>query len=209
MKATNTSPKRAALTAALTLGSSAWLSAQETQTLIEQPEGGSRRQHEKKTDGLGTSDQSSQPMKINKGSSLIGTTVKNQHGEALGRIHDLVIDYNADRVAYVVLDSDMSRPHPGMASEPTEVMAKPADGKGSIAPLALYPPGFDQASLLIYDPAVARWVKGGSSGTGIVSSHKLHAVPLRAFQPDFAGTALILNADKDKLARSEGFDKNN
>ena len=83
-----------------------------------------------------------------------------------------------------------------------------------MVPLAIYPPGFNLSNSLIYDPAVSHWVRGsnwvrGASGTGIASSHKLHAVPLRALQPDSTGTALILNADKDKFARSEGFDKNN
>jgi len=45
-------------------------------------------------------------------------------------------------------------------SAPTEPMAAPANGSGSIVPLALYPPGFDLSSFLIYDPGVADWVSG-------------------------------------------------
>jgi hypothetical protein len=44
--------------------------------------------------------------------------------------------------------------------EPTEPMAARVDGTGSIVPLMLYPPGFDLASFLIYDPGVSDWVKG-------------------------------------------------
>ena len=95
--------------------------------------------------------QSSQPPQINKGSSLIGTTVKNQQGENLGKITDLVIDYDSERVSYVVLDS----------------------------------------------------------GAGNLNAQKLHAVPLRAFQRDAAGTSLILNTDKARLDSSEGFANNN
>ena len=47
-----------------------------------------------------------------------------------------------------------------------------------------------------------------SSG-GLLIPQKLHAVPLRAFQPDADGKILILNADRAKLLQSEGLDKNN
>jgi hypothetical protein len=46
--------------------------------------------------------------------------------------------------------------------QPTQPMAVPGDGNGSIVPLALYPPGFDLSDLLIYDPAVAEWVSGAT-----------------------------------------------
>ena len=69
----------------------------------------------------------------------------------MGKIHDIVIDLNADRVAYVVL----------------------------------------------------------ATKTGVLGPEKLHAVPLRAFQAGSDGKSLTLNADKDKLTRAEGFDKNN
>ena len=151
MKNTNRLAKQAALAAVLALTGTALLNAQTNQAPIGQPESGLSRQPATTIADPGITGQASTLMKINKGSSLIGTTVKNQQGDELGKIRDLVIDFSADRVAYVVLDS---------------------------AP-------------------------------GLLSSPKLHAVPLRAFQPDATGTSLILNADKDKLARAEGFDKNN
>jgi sporulation protein YlmC with PRC-barrel domain len=152
MKTTNTLARRAALMTVLILGSSAWLSAQDTnEDRIEVLGARLDRQQEKTTAGLSTNSQSAQVMKINKGSSLIGSTVKNQKGEELGKIRDLVIDFNSGRVAYIVLDS----------------------------------------------------------ATGLLGPQKLHAVPLRAFQPDPAGTSLVLNADKGKLERSEGFAKDN
>lgn len=144
MKTINTLAKRTALIAALILGSSTWLSAQTR-------DGEPVRLQEKETAYLSTNSQSSPVMKINKSSSLIGTTVNNQQGEKLGKVHDLVIDFNSDRVAYIVLDSE----------------------------------------------------------TGLFSPAKLHAVPLRAFQPDSEGTSLVLNADKAKLDSSAGFDKDN
>jgi sporulation protein YlmC with PRC-barrel domain len=151
MKNTNPLAKPAALIAVLVLGSSAWLSAQTTQAPIGQPAGSPAREQATSTAEPGATNQASQLMKINKGSSLIGTTVKNQQGEILGKIRDLVIDFSSEKVAYVVLDS----------------------------------------------------------GAGLLSAPKLHAVPLRAFQPDAEGTSLILNADKEKLASAAGFDKNN
>jgi len=176
MKTTKTSVKRAALIAVLVLGSSAWLSAQTYQGRIAPPgsgldrqqnwygtnsqynqgrsgqaEAGLGSQQDNYAITLGTNAQSSQPLKINKGSSLIGTTVKNQQGETLGKVSDLVIDFSTERVTYVVLDS---------------------------AP-------------------------------GVLTAQKLHAVPLRAFQPDAEGTSLILNAEKAKLDRAPGFAKDN
>jgi len=161
MNKTNKSVTRAGLIAVLILGSSAWLSAQYTPgqgtgSGDTGMSGGKNSQIDKsdrqtRSEAASIQTSSGQPMKINKASSLIGTTVKNQQGEDLGKIHDLVIDFNADKVAYVVL----------------------------------------------------------STGSGVFSSQKLHAVPLRAFQPSADGTSLTLNADKDKLARDEGFDKNN
>jgi len=151
MKTTRTLVKRTALIAGLVLSSGAWLSAQTPQAGIERPAGGLDRQQDKYAAALGTTNQSSQPLKINKGSSLIGTTVKNQQGETLGKITDLVIDFNSERVSYVVLDS----------------------------------------------------------ASGVLTAQKLHAVPLRAFQPDAEGKSLVLNAEKAKLDRSAGFSKDN
>jgi len=42
---------------------------------------------------------------------------------------------------------------------------------------------------------------------GVLQSERLHAVPLKAFQPSADGNSLILNADKQKLASAEGFSK--
>lgn len=169
MKTNNTSVKRGALIAVLILSTGAWLSAQDNpgQTPGQTPQtpgqtpgqiGGNENavghpQDTKTTDTTSTytNTQALQTKKVNKGSVLIGTTVKNQQGEELGKIRDLVIDFSSDRVAYVVL----------------------------------------------------------ASKTGLFNGQKLHAVPLRAFQPDADGTSLILNTEKDKFERSTGFDKDN
>jgi sporulation protein YlmC with PRC-barrel domain len=47
-----------------------------------------------------------QITEINKASELIGMEVKNQQGEKLGEIKDIVIDFQQDRVGYVVLSTD-------------------------------------------------------------------------------------------------------
>jgi len=140
----------AALIAVLSLGSNALLGSDYSPGTLDKATDKSDR-HSSDRQQMRSEGSAAQPMKINKGSVLIGSTVKNQQGETLGKIHDVVIDFNADKVAYVVL----------------------------------------------------------ATGTAVLGSQKLHAVPLRAFQPDAEGTGLILNADKEKLAQSEGFDKNN
>lgn len=48
-----------------------------------------------------------------------------------------------------------------------------------------------------------------SSDPGAFSAERLHAVPLRAFQPGADGESLTLNADKQKMASAEGFTKEN
>ena len=106
MKHTKTLAKRSALFAVLILGSSAWLSAQDTNlNRIEVIGSGLGRPQEKTTADMNTNSQTSEVLKINKGSSLIGIVVKSQQGEELGKIRDLVIDFNSGRVAYLVLDS--------------------------------------------------------------------------------------------------------
>jgi sporulation protein YlmC with PRC-barrel domain len=143
--------KKAVLTAVL-CGSSAWLMAQYATPGQGTTPGSSSSSTSSRYGSMNsTNNESGQPMKINKASELIGCTVKDPQGERLGKIRDVVIDFQNDRVAYAVLGSE----------------------------------------------------------SGILSAEKLHAVPLRAFQPSDDGTYLILNTDKDKLAHAEGFDKNN
>ena len=44
-----------------------------------------------------------QPIKINKCSALIGSRVENPQGEKLGKIEELVVDFDTGRVSYCVL----------------------------------------------------------------------------------------------------------
>jgi sporulation protein YlmC with PRC-barrel domain len=90
-------------------------------------------------------------MKLNKCSQLIGTTVENRQRDKLGKIEDLVVDYDTGDVSYCVL-------------------------------------------------RVAH---------GISATPKYLAVPLAALQPAADGQHVILNAEKDKLAQAQGFDRNN
>jgi sporulation protein YlmC with PRC-barrel domain len=46
-----------------------------------------------------------QPTRFNRASKLIGMTVKNQQGEDLGDIKDIVINLNSGKVSYAVLSS--------------------------------------------------------------------------------------------------------
>lgn len=162
--------QQAALITALILGSSGWVGAQTNQRPTNQGQynpGQSTGQYNQGQPGNSgtqmqrqptevyadhsTNSQSLHVTKINKGSSLIGATVKNQQGETLGEVNDLVVDFSSGRVAYLVLETD----------------------------------------------------------AGILSAEKVHAIPLRAFQPDATGTSLILNANRAQLEASAGFDKDN
>jgi len=161
MKSKNRHIKRAVLAALLLAGGSAGLIAQDTPATRPTPGtpanpadrtyGQSDRLDKRAGDAIAGVQSASQPMKVNRASSLIGTTVRNQQGEEVGKIRDIVIDFTGDRVAYCVL---------------------------GVSP-------------------------------GVFNAEKLHAVPLRAFQPSADGASLTLSIEKEKLARSEGFDKNN
>lgn len=150
---TTTIRKQAALLAVIALASGAASNAQDNNNAppqVGRPDPGLGRQQEgRATDTAMTG--TNRVMKINKGSTFIGANVKNQQGEDLGKVHDVVIDFNSDKISYVVL----------------------------------------------------------GNRTGVLSPQKFHAVPLRAFQPDPQGSGLILNAEKEKLDRSAGFDKDN
>jgi hypothetical protein len=101
---------------------------------------------------LSANSSAEQPMcMVNKGSKLIGATVKNPQGETLGKIDDVVVDYNTGRISYAALE-----------------------------------------------------VKGAMFSKG-----KYLAVPLAAFRPSEDGSSLILNADREKIAQAQGFDRNN
>jgi hypothetical protein len=52
------------------------------------------------------------------------------------------------------------------ASASTVLMAKPADGSGAAVPLALYPPGFDTNTLIIFEAPAPQLGKTALSGTG-------------------------------------------
>jgi sporulation protein YlmC with PRC-barrel domain len=92
-----------------------------------------------------------QPLKINKCSELIGTTVENPQGDKLGKIDEVVVDFDNGRVSYCVLSVEHK----------------------------------------------------------LFATPKYLAVPLAALQPSTDGTRLILNADKEKVAQAQGFDRNN
>jgi len=91
-----------------------------------------------------------QPRRVNKCSQLIGMTVQNPRGDKLGKIDEVVVDFNNGRVSYCVLSVEH----------------------------------------------------------GIFATPKYLAVPTAAFRPSADGSYLILNADKDKVAQAQGFDRN-
>jgi sporulation protein YlmC with PRC-barrel domain len=108
--------KLAALVAMLSLGAASWAEAQnpatqpENRTLPGQQDqtrpGQDRYNQNQRDQNRVQSAQTGQPQKINKASNLIGMEVKNQTGEQLGTIKDVVLDVKTGRVAYCVLATD-------------------------------------------------------------------------------------------------------
>jgi sporulation protein YlmC with PRC-barrel domain len=92
-----------------------------------------------------------QPTKMNKCSELIGTAVENPQGDKLGKIEEVVVDFDNGRVSYCVMGVEHK----------------------------------------------------------LFATPKYLAVPLSALRASADGTHLILNADKDKVAQAQGFDRNN
>jgi sporulation protein YlmC with PRC-barrel domain len=92
-----------------------------------------------------------QPMRLNKCSQLIGTSVENPHGDKLGKIDGVVVDFDDSRVAYCVLSVEHK----------------------------------------------------------LFATPKYLAVPLAALRSSSDGSRLSLNADKDKVAQAQGFDRDN
>jgi sporulation protein YlmC with PRC-barrel domain len=130
--------------ATMCLATAAWIAAQAQDGPLT---GASQSQPQTST----TTTAPGQPLKMNKCSQLIGKTVENPQGDKLGKIEDVVVDFNTGRVSYCVLSVEHK----------------------------------------------------------LFATPKYLAVPLTAMQPGSDGTSLILNADKDKVAQAEGFDRNN
>lgn len=71
--------------------------------------------------------------KINKVSELIGMDVKNQQGEKLGDIKDIVLDFSSERVGYVVLSADTGALNPDkLLAVPLKAFQPSADGDSLI-----------------------------------------------------------------------------
>ena len=80
------------------------------------------------------SDEAAPPCPINKASHLMGTTVKNQHGEKLGKIKDVVLNFDSGEVAYVVV---------------AKSGAKKGTGKYVALPLSAFTPSTDAKYLVL------------------------------------------------------------
>lgn len=105
---------RISILAVAGLATAGWLTlqAQNTGGAGSSPAGGQYRpgqagqSSQDRSTTAGSMSSSTQVQKANKGSELIGMNVKNAQGETIGEIKDIVIDFQSDRVAYVVLSSD-------------------------------------------------------------------------------------------------------
>jgi sporulation protein YlmC with PRC-barrel domain len=110
---------------ALCLASAGWTEAQaqyipNTQPEISRP--------------TATMPAASQSIKMNKCSQLMGTTVENPQGQKLGKIDDVVVDFNNGRVSYCVLTVDH-----GLLASP----------KYLAVPLAAFQPSADRSHLIL------------------------------------------------------------
>jgi sporulation protein YlmC with PRC-barrel domain len=155
-KASKISRKISSMVVVATLCTSGagWLAAapQDNPNNPAASQGMNENQTQQKTESTTSSTSTEvQPQKMNKCSKLIGTAVENPAGDKLGKIDEVVVDFDNGRVAYCVLDVEH----------------------------------------------------------GILGSAKYLAVPLAALQPSADGARLILNADKDKVAAAQGFDREN
>ena len=102
-----------------------WLMAQGQEDTYNRP--GQRSSQTTTTTG------STEVRKINKASALIGMDVKNQQGEKLGDIKDVVLDFSSERVGYVVLSADTGALNPDkLLAVPLRAFQPSADGDSLI-----------------------------------------------------------------------------
>jgi hypothetical protein len=67
-----------------------------------------------------------------------------------------------------------------LMAAPSMPMVMPANGSGDATPLAIYPPGFDFSSFVIFDPTTGEWVSGKGYS---VSPSSAKSVPDGGFEP--------------------------
>ncbi len=114
--------------ASLCVAAAGWVAAQAQDAPMMPP---SQSQTQERST---TSTNPDQPMKINKCSRLIGTRVENPQGDKLGRIDDVVVDFDTGRVSYCVLSVEK-----GIWTTP----------KYLAVPLAAFKPGADGSTLIL------------------------------------------------------------
>jgi sporulation protein YlmC with PRC-barrel domain len=103
MNKSSTLKLKAGVAVVFGLATATWLIAQSPNYGSGQQQGQQPGQQQQYRSGMSGTNQISE---INKASELIGMEVKNQQGEKLGEIKDIVIDFQQDRVGYVVLSTD-------------------------------------------------------------------------------------------------------
>ena len=136
------------LVATVCVAASGWLSAQAQSASTDSP---GRANQSRLQQSAMTTEPDEPMLMVNKCSKLVGAKVKDATGNVLGKIDDVVVDFNSGRVSYCALK------------------VKESHAKGA----------------------------------------KYVAIPLAALHPSVDGLYLILNADKDKVAQTKGFDKSN
>ncbi|GEM_PF-1709565 len=87
-------------------------------------------QNTKSTTPYGTQSGSHQRQgvtKLNKASKLVGMDVKNQQGESLGKIKEVVLDLDSGRISYLVLSANDSSGTDKMIAVPADVFQHTSD----------------------------------------------------------------------------------
>ncbi|MGH7951295.1 MAG: hypothetical protein ACREFE_05175 [Limisphaerales bacterium] len=92
-----------------------------------------------------------------------------------------------------------------------EPMAKPANGSGEAAPLALFPPGFDLSGLTIFDPATGENMSGNGYSVSPSSMNETQTGGLEPMDDSGDGTNAVPNTgfyrvfDVTPIARDDFF----
>ncbi len=125
------------------------------------------------------------PAGLVKASDLVGTTVENQNGDNLGKIEDLMVDPNANRVDFVIF-------------QPSSKFFNGAETSRTTPPANL---GTSAGATNPNSPAAAP----STANENRTARDDYYAVPVRFFSE--SGKKLTLSADRNKILGAPHFSK--
>jgi sporulation protein YlmC with PRC-barrel domain len=145
-----------------------------------------------------------QPEDINRARKLIDMEIKTHKGEEVGKIHDVVIDLDSGRVAYVVVSLEgvegagAQRQQQGQQQQQAQ---RQQQGQQQAQR-----PG-QQPQQQAQRPGQQQQAQAGQQGQQ--GEQKLIAVPLGAFVKAPDGDSLVLHIEKERLATARTFSEEN